>query len=137
METTISNFHTSFYTQEIQKFAFQIPHVQILGTNHCGDSRRIVFKCRKYFEDVLCRCDYSQKVVASFSHKIQSEYCSVNISVSIKGISLENFSATPQTGIKASTKSFPCHAVFHYFLQDDNKQDSATTTTHRKSLIEI
>ena len=39
METTISNFHTSFYIPEIQKLAFHIPHVQILSTNHCGDSR--------------------------------------------------------------------------------------------------
>ena len=38
-EITISNFLTSFYIPEIQKLAFQIPHVQIMGTNHCGDSR--------------------------------------------------------------------------------------------------
>ena len=39
MKTTISNFHTSFYIPEMQKLAFHIPHVQILGTEHCGDSR--------------------------------------------------------------------------------------------------
>ena len=38
METTISNFHTSFFIPEMQKFAFHIPYVKILGTNHCGDS---------------------------------------------------------------------------------------------------
>ena len=31
METTISNFHTSFYIPETQKLAFHIKHVQILG----------------------------------------------------------------------------------------------------------
>ena len=36
METTISNFHTSFYIPDIHKLAFHIPHVQILGTNHCS-----------------------------------------------------------------------------------------------------
>ena len=46
METTISNFHTSFYIPEIQKLAFQIPHVQILGKNHCGDPRQTAFKHR-------------------------------------------------------------------------------------------
>ena len=44
METTISNFHTSFFIPEIHKLAFHIPHVQILGTKHCGDSRRTSFK---------------------------------------------------------------------------------------------
>ena len=47
METTIYNFHTSLYIPEIQKLAFHIPHVQILGTNHCGDSRRTTFKRHK------------------------------------------------------------------------------------------
>ena len=44
METTISNFCKSFYIPEIQKLAFHIPHVQIMGTNHCGDSRQNAFK---------------------------------------------------------------------------------------------
>ena len=39
METTISNFCKNFYIPEIQKFAFHLPHVRILGTNHCGESR--------------------------------------------------------------------------------------------------
>ena len=49
METAISNFHTSLYTPEIQKLAFHIPHVKILGTNHCGKSRQTAFKCRESF----------------------------------------------------------------------------------------
>ena len=40
-------FHTSFFISAIFKLAFYIPRVQILGTNHCGDSRRSAFKCQK------------------------------------------------------------------------------------------
>ena len=47
METTISNFHTSFFIPEIHKLAFLIPHVQILGTNNCGDSRQTAFERRE------------------------------------------------------------------------------------------
>ena len=47
METNISNFHTSFFIPEFQKLAFRIPHVQILGKNHCGDSRLTAFNRRK------------------------------------------------------------------------------------------
>ena len=57
MEITISNFRTSFYTPKIQKLASHIPHVKILGTNHCGDSRRTALKRRESFEDVLCHRD--------------------------------------------------------------------------------
>ena len=83
METTISNFNTSFYIPEIQKLAFHIPNVQILGTNHCDDSRQTLFKLRESFQDVLCCRDYSEKVVASLPQQIQSEYYGGNRSVSI------------------------------------------------------
>ena len=72
METTISNFHTSILIIEIQKLNFHIPHVQILGTNHCGDSCQTAFKRRESFQDVLCRRDYYERLVTSFSNQIQS-----------------------------------------------------------------
>ena len=71
IEKTISKFHTSLYIPEIQKLAFHIPHVKIMGTNHCGDSCRTAFKCRESFQDVLCCCDYSERLGDSFPHQIQ------------------------------------------------------------------
>ena len=66
--------------------AFHIPNVQILGRNHCGDSRRTDFKRHESFQDVLCHRDYAYRGVASFIHKIKSEYYSGNIYVSTEGI---------------------------------------------------
>ena len=37
METTIYDFHTSFFIPSIQKLAFNLPHVHILGTHNCGE----------------------------------------------------------------------------------------------------
>ena len=79
--------------------------------------RQNEFKCHKSFQDVLCRRDYAERVVASFPHKIQSENYGVNISMYIEGNALEHFSALPERGIKLSTKSCPRHAVFHYFFR--------------------
>ena len=73
METTIYDFHTSFYIPAIQKLAFHLPHVSILGTNHFGETRRTAFKQRELFQDVLCRRDYDERVVPNFSNQIQSE----------------------------------------------------------------
>ena len=115
METTISTFHTSFYIPAIQKLAFHLPHVRILGTNHCGEMRHTAFKRYELFQDVLCRCDYAERLVSGFSNKIQSEYYVGNISVSIEGIELEHFSTLPQADINSSTLSRPRHAVFHSF----------------------
>ena len=72
-ETTIYGFYTSFYIPDIQRFAFHLPHVHILGTNHCGEMRHTAFKCRELFQYLLCRRDYAERVVAGFSHQIQSE----------------------------------------------------------------
>ena len=71
-ETTISDFHTSSYIPAIQKLAFHLPHMRILGKNYCGAMRRTSFKRRELFQDVLCCRDYDERVVARFSHQIQS-----------------------------------------------------------------
>ena len=84
------------------------------------------------FQDVLCRRDYAERVVASFANQIQSEYYGGNRSVPIEDIALEHFSAAPQADINSSTLSRPRHAVFHYFLSDNRKQDAAATTVHNK-----
>ena len=84
METTISDFHTSFYILAIQKLAFHLPHVHILRTNQCGELRRTAFKRRELFQDVLCRRDYAERVVASVANQTKSEYYGENISVSIE-----------------------------------------------------
>ena len=72
IETTISNFHTSFFIPEIQKLTCHLQHVKILGINHCDESCWTEFKWRESFQDVLCRRYYAERVVASFAHQIQS-----------------------------------------------------------------
>ena len=83
METTVYDFHTSFYIPAIYSLAFRLPHVRILGTNHCGEFRRTAFKRCELFQDVLFHIYYSERIVASFSHQIKLEYYGVNRSVSI------------------------------------------------------
>ena len=72
METKLSDFHTSFYIPAIKTSAFHLPHVHILGTNHCGEMQRTSFKRCELFQDVLCRRGYDERVVARFAHQIQS-----------------------------------------------------------------
>ena len=57
--------------------------------------------------------------------------------MSIEGITLEHFSALPQTEINSPTKPCPRYAVFHSFLSDYSKQYAANTTAHRNRLIEL
>ena len=50
---------------------------------------------------------------------------------------MEHFSAAPKEDINSSTLSRQRHSVFHYFLSDNSKQYSATTTSHIKLLISL
>ena len=43
METSILDFHQRFYIPEIQKFSLNLPHIHILGTHHCGNTRQEEF----------------------------------------------------------------------------------------------
>ena len=73
METTISDFNISYYIPAIQKLAFHLPYVHILGTNHCGEMRHTDFKPCELFQDVLFRRDYDERIVERFDNKIKSE----------------------------------------------------------------
>ena len=88
METYIADLHTSFYITAIQNLAFHLPHVRILGTNHCGNTRRKTFKRCSAKQYVLCCSDYNERVVSIFLHQIQYKYYDYNRYVSIKGIVL-------------------------------------------------
>ena len=52
---------------------FNLPHVHILGTNHCGEMRQTAFKIRELLQDIICRRYYAERVVESFANQIQSE----------------------------------------------------------------
>ena len=70
METSIADFHTSFYIPEIKKLVLHLPYVRILGTNHCGNTCHEEFKRRRKNQDMLYRRGYSERAVAIFSHQI-------------------------------------------------------------------
>ena len=70
METYIADLHTSLYKPGIQNLAFHLPHVRIISTNYCVNTRCESFKHCRAKQDVFCHCDYSERVVASSAHQI-------------------------------------------------------------------
>ena len=85
---------------------------------------------------MLCRCYYSDILVASFAHQIKSEYCGENRSVSIEVISLEQFRILEQTEKSTTPQALSHHAMFHSFFLMTEK-NSATTISHSKHIIEF
>ena len=106
----------------------------ILGTYHFGKELRDAFKLQGSLNDVLFRRNYSERLVFSFAHQIQSEYYSGNIFASIEGISLEHFSASHHPSPLLVSYHVSRQAVFR-FSSNYIKQDATTTSKHRKCII--
>ena len=78
IKTAISNFHTSFYITSIQKLAFHIPHVQILGTSHYGDSRWTKFKRRDHCK-IRVNCPIIEKNSKVFYNNSDFSYIFIQL----------------------------------------------------------
>ena len=110
--------------------------MRILGTHHCGKEHQDTFNRWGNLHDVLFRNDYSERVVSSFSHKIQSEYNGGNRSIFIKGIAVEHFSASHHYSPLLASYHVSSHEML-IFLYDGSKQDAAPTYEHSKHIIEL
>ena len=73
MDLSTFYFYQYFYITEIQKLAFHLPHVRLIGMHQCIKTYQEALKSCSYFQNVLCCHDYSERVVAIFLHQIQSE----------------------------------------------------------------
>ena len=53
MYSSIDIFQKEYYILSLEKLAFNLPHVKIMGTNNCGKQQRGAFKRligKKYFK---------------------------------------------------------------------------------------
>ena len=136
LNTSIADFHKKYYKPAIEKLAFHLPHVIILGTNHCGKLRKKAFKRRMSSFDAKSRHDYAERLVAEFANHIQSEYYSGNRSCSMEGIALEHFKSDLSNTIGDAQNDNHIKSIFFSFLLDNSKQDGATCAAHTKRLLE-
>ena len=56
MKTTISDFHNSFYIPAIQTLVFLLPHVSILGKNHCSKMRHTEISIKLHHHVKVMKC---------------------------------------------------------------------------------
>ena len=71
----------------------------------------MAFNCCSDFQDLLCRRDYSERIIARLAHQIEYVYYGGNRYVSIEGIALEHFSSIDQ-----ETSSSYSHSRIWYAL---------------------
>ena len=55
----------------------------------------------------------------------------------IEGFVLQHFSALSKADINSTTPSCQRHVVLYYFLSDNSKQDTSTTTAYKNHLISL
>ena len=63
----------------------------------------------------LFRRDYSERLVSSFFHQIQSAYYGANRSVSIEGVALEHFDVSHHFSPLLQSDHVTRHLLFRFF----------------------
>ena len=110
--------------------------MRILGTHHYGKLHRDAFKRRVNSHDVLCRLDYSERVLFIFLIKYNK-----NIMVSIGLYLLKGFpwnTSVRHTIIVHFWHRIVCHFMgCYYFFSGDIKQYAAPIDAHSKIIIEL
>ena len=137
MDSSMVEFHQYIYFPEIQNLAFHLPFLINLGTRHCGITLQVAFNCCSDFQDLLCRRDYSERIIARLAHQIEYVYYGGNRYVSIEGIALEHFSSIDQETSSSYSHSRIWYALLRQFLYHHIKQDTFKTATHSKQIIEL
>ena len=137
METDIATFHKEHYEPLIYRLGFHLPHVQMLGTNHCAKLSRKAFESRvSEFFDLFCGRDYADQFVLKADVEVQSQHFGGNTQLSMEGVSVEHKNNEPEVPDgRMPYKQFV--AEFFSHLSDESRQDAATTNAHMMQLIEI
>ena len=112
MEKSITDFHASFHIPEKKNRVSPSTHMHS-RKNHCGNTRCQAFKLRSEKKCVLCCSDYSERLVASCSHQLQSEKYGSNQSVYIEGIAFDHFTAPTQTETAVPPQARTYCSIFH------------------------
>ena len=72
LKTPITEFHEKLYIPYIQKLSFNLPHVHILGSHHCGKEQCDALKRRGNLHGFFFHSDYAERLLSSFYHQTQS-----------------------------------------------------------------
>ena len=117
------------------KLAFHLPHVTILGKNHCRKTRRKDFQRRQMFMNAKSICDYNEPIYFHFFNRNQSEYYGINIFLSKKGISLDHVKCKGNNSYNISGE-YIINLCNYSFIYDNIDQYCVTTYVHTKIRIE-
>jgi hypothetical protein len=124
--------YQNYYNPVIEKFAYHLAHVKIVGTNHIGLTRREDLSMRHKKKDIKVQCDFADRLVAAFLTEIQSEHFGGNQTLSMEGLAMEYIDASSILNEQKSLKG-----QFHSFLSDDSDQGAATTAAHTEKFLKL
>jgi hypothetical protein len=138
----IGTFIEDLYLPALEKYAYHVPHVQILGKNYCGELRQERFRRNPGW--VKTKRDYAERLSAKFNMEIQSDHFGNGRSLSIEGSSVEFFSwedveryvasfENPQEVLEGLEAGIGME--FHSHFSDKSRQDAATTSAHMTVLM--
>ena len=121
----ILDFYSEYYIPEIEKLAFHLPRVYILGGNNCAGKIHDIFVNRHNKFYCKCTCAYAERCQV-LSEQVHSQYFSGCESLSMEVVPLD-----PLNKFKLSTIPM---AQFCSCLSGENDQYASNTATRIRIL---
>ena len=130
LEETITSFHQNYYMPSIEKLAYHLAHVRILGSNHVGLTRKQALMRRGQKKDIKLVRDFAERLGSCFGKEFQSQHFGGSASLSMEGVAFDYVDDEFNSPTIGQVKG-----EFHSFLSDESKQDAATVTAHSYRFI--
>ena len=136
MKTTLPKFRSSFYIPVTHKWAFHIPHVQILAQVTVVDLVKLHLNAANNFK--MCYVAVIMMSVQFLVFPIKyNQNTAVEIDTCLQRLLQWNILMHYNSKNKLIHKIISMSCSVSLFLSDDSKQYATTTTAHSKCLIEL
>ena len=141
VEKKIGDFMSEIYLPMLERYAYHLPHVKLLGKKWCGEMRRRILLSTPHIVGETVR-DYAERLQGKFNWEIQSAHWGWNRSLSIEGCSIVMFDLDrlmefERGEITLEELQKSVRMEMHSHFSDDSKQDAASTFDNMEVLLEI
>ena len=134
---SLSTFMEKFYIPMLNKYAYHLPHVILLGKNECVKIRRDSL----LHGDIETIRDYAERLSFEFDKEIMSSHFGNSLSLSMEGVSVRFIPKNVEKVIVGRNVGYDNNLIksdksqFHSHLSDSKIKNSGSTNQHMNVLL--
>ena len=114
----------------LNKYAYHLPHVILLGKNECSKIRKESLK----IGDVETIRDYAERLSFDFDNEIMSQHFGNSLSLSMEGVFVRYIQ---KTSVKSNNLNNVSKSEFYSHMSESKIQNAGSTNQHMNTLVVI